>query len=77
MLKAILNLEGAQKLGSVELKSIMGGQPINPNPGNCRCFCYNGNTAFSASCFNYCPDGTIPGLSEGSTGNCKFPFELP
>lgn len=73
MLKAILNLEGAQKLGATELKNIIGGGPVNP--GNCHCFCYNGNVSFSASCFKYCPDGTIPGLSEGSTGNCKFPFE--
>ncbi|CAA9203620.1 hypothetical protein FLA105534_04800 [Flavobacterium bizetiae] len=70
MLKNILNLEGAQLLSANEQKNIQGGQPIKP-PTNCRCFCSTG----SASCFTYCPDGTIPGLSEGSTGNCKFPFE--
>lgn len=69
MLKNILNLEGAQLLSANEQKVIQGGQPINPS--TCRCFCSTG----SASCFTYCPDGSIPGLSEGSTGNCKFPFE--
>jgi natural product precursor len=72
MLKTVLNLEGVQKLSTSELKSLMGGQPIPPS--NCRCFCYNGITRYSASCFTYCADGSIPGLSEGSTGNCQFPF---
>ncbi|WP_394772757.1 hypothetical protein [Flavobacterium sp.] len=73
MIKNILNLEGAHLLSSHEQKVIQGGQPIPPS--NCHCFCVRGNVSSSASCFTYCPDGSIPGLSEGSTGNCKFPFE--
>ncbi|MEP6929276.1 MAG: hypothetical protein ABI850_04655, partial [Flavobacterium sp.] len=55
-----------------ELKNIMGGLPVQP--ANCKCFCYNGTQKVSAYCFSYCPDGSIPGLEEGSTGNCKFPL---
>lgn len=72
MIKNILNLEGAYALSASEQKGIHGGQPIQS--GNCRCFCVEGNVSSSASCFAYCPDGSIPGLSEGSTGNCKFPL---
>jgi len=73
MLKAIFNLEGAIKLSSNEQKSIIGGLPVQP--ANCKCFCYNSSSQkVSAYCFSYCPDGTIPGLEEGSTGNCKFPL---
>ncbi|KLT68968.1 MULTISPECIES: hypothetical protein [Flavobacterium] len=72
MLKAILNLEGAEKLQVNELKNIMGGQPVQP--ANCKCFCYVGGQQVNAYCFSYCPNGSIPGISEGSTGNCKFPL---
>ncbi|OXG09374.1 hypothetical protein BC749_101825 [Flavobacterium araucananum] len=73
MIKNILNLDGAYLLSAYEQKSIQGGQPIQPS--TCHCFCSNSHGSVSASCFTYCPDGSIPGLSEGSTGNCKFPFE--
>ncbi|MBF4515057.1 hypothetical protein IRZ71_01820 [Flavobacterium sp. ANB] len=73
MLKNIINLDGAQMLSIKEQKSILGGLPVQPD--NCKCFCYNSsNHKVSAYCFSYCPDGTIPGLEEGSTGNCKFPL---
>ena len=72
MLKNILKLEGAQKLTKNEQKSINGG--IKVQPANCACFCYNSNNQkVDAYCFSYCPDGKIPGLKEGSTGNCTFP----
>ncbi|WP_456312734.1 hypothetical protein [Pseudomonas shirazensis] len=74
MLKNIINLEGAHMLSANEQKSILGGLPVQP--ANCKCFCYNTlNQKVRAYCFSYCPDGTIPGLEEGSTGNCKFPLE--
>ncbi|KIA97922.1 hypothetical protein [Flavobacterium sp. KMS] len=72
MLKNILNIEGAQNLSKSEQKMLVGGGKI-PS-GNCKCFCYNGGPVkISSSCFSYCADGTIPGLEEGSTGNCTFP----
>lgn len=73
MLRNILNLEGAQKLSAYEQKNISGGLPVQPS--NCACFCYDSShIKRSAYCFSYCPDGSIPGLEEGSTGNCKFPL---
>ncbi|RXM49381.1 hypothetical protein [Flavobacterium sp. YO12] len=71
MLKNILNQKDTFLLSAAEQKNIKGGGPINP-PSNCRCSCPGTG---SNSCFSYCPDGTIPALNEGSTGNCKFPFE--
>jgi hypothetical protein len=71
MLKSILELEGAQKLTKAEQKEINGGKSIGPG-SNCHCFCHIGTSTVSNSCFSYCPDGKIPGLSEGSTGDCTF-----
>jgi hypothetical protein len=69
MLKKILSLDGAEKLSGQQQKNIAGG-----GGGNCNCFCYNSqNQKVAHSCFTYCPDGTIPGLYPGSTGNCTFP----
>jgi hypothetical protein len=73
MLKKILKAGGAQKLSAKEQKSITGGAGVPPS--NCKCFCYNSSgVKVSASCFKYCPDGTVPGLYPGSTGNCTFPL---
>ncbi|KUJ63169.1 hypothetical protein AR687_03155 [Flavobacteriaceae bacterium CRH] len=73
MLKKIINLDGSEMLSVNEQKSILGGVPVQP--ANCKCFCYNTSSQkVNAYCFSYCPDGTIPGLEEGSTGNCKFPL---
>jgi len=73
MLKNILNLDGAYLLSADEQKFIQGGTPVQPD--NCACFCWDSShVKRSAYCFSYCPDGSIPGLEEGSTGNCKFPL---
>jgi hypothetical protein len=72
MIKKILNTEGVKKLSAGEQKNIQGG--VGVPPSNCKCFCYSSTgVKVSASCFRYCPDGTVPGLYPGSTGNCTFP----
>lgn len=68
----MLKLEGARNLNEKEQKKVMGGKPVQP--ANCSCFCYINNQKRSAYCFDYCPDGSIPGLNPGSTGNCAFPI---
>jgi hypothetical protein len=71
MLKSLLKLDGAQKLTKNEQKSISGGTKVEP--ANCACFCYSQGVKVNHYCFSYCPDGTIPGLKDGSTGDCSFP----
>jgi hypothetical protein len=73
MLKNILKLEGTQELTINQQKNILGS--VKPPSGNCSCFCYSNGVKIGNSCFSYCPDGTVPGLNQGSTGNCTFPFE--
>ena len=75
MLKNIINLEGVQRLSKIEQKNIFGGLPVQP--ATCKCFCYTGSRKVSAYCYSLCADGSIPGIEEGSTGNCSYPFPLP
>ncbi len=71
MLQNIFKLQGAQKLPKNEQKNIIGSGGIPPT--NCKCFCYNSAGAkVNASCFTFCPNGSVPGLYPGSTGNCSF-----
>jgi len=71
---SILKFKGAQQLSVNEQKSIFGGLPVQP--ATCRCFCYTSNHKVNAYCYTLCPDGSIPGIEEGSTGNCGYPFPL-
>jgi hypothetical protein len=75
MLKNIINLEGAQKLSKNEQKNIVGGLPVQP--ANCKCFCMVGINKVDAYCYALCPGGSLPGISDGSTGNCNYPFPFP
>lgn len=75
MLKNIINLDGVQRLSTIEQKNIFGGLPVQP--ATCACFCYIGNKNVNAYCYSLCPNGSIPGITEGSTGNCGYPFPLP
>ncbi len=71
MLQNILKLNGAQQLNKTEKKNIIGNGNVPPT--NCKCFCYNGaGVKVNASCFTLCPNGSVPGLYPGSTGNCTF-----
>lgn len=70
MLKSIINLKDAQIISRSEQKTIMGGTPVQP--ADCACFCTDRSThqKVAAYCFSYCPDGSVPGIEEGSTGKC-------
>jgi hypothetical protein len=70
MQKTILKLAGAKKLSPRAQKNIFGGLTVRP--GICSCFCYRNGVKVKASCFECCPDGTIPGLNPISTGDCAF-----
>ncbi|RXQ91017.1 hypothetical protein EO244_13010 [Ancylomarina salipaludis] len=66
------NLTGAKKLSYSEQKVILGGQPMPP--ANCRCFCWENHGPVDSSCFQKCPDGSIPGQMEGNGSDCQHHF---
>lgn len=70
-MKNLKNLSKAKIISNSEQKTILGGKLQQPN---CNCFCYDNHLQMGHSCFDRCPDGSMPGQMIGNDPECLQNF---